>query len=109
MRRTVALFLAGVTGWMLWLTADLSAAGDALKALGDNVRLTAALLTAELGRVAEDGPLAGMTGWERMVLNQSALLAVGKDAVAALSAQAGESEMPDPDPEDTAKSEAKRA
>ena len=52
-RRTVALFLAGVTGWMLWLTADLSAAGDALKALGDNVRLTAALLTAELGRVAE--------------------------------------------------------
>lgn len=101
-RRTVALFLAGVTGWMLWLTADLSAAGDALKALGDNVRLTAALLTAELGRVAEDGPLAGMTGWERMVLNQSALLAVGKDAVAALSAQAGESEMPDPDPEDTA-------
>lgn len=101
-RRTVALFLAGVTGWMLWLTADLSAAGDALKALGDNVRLTAALLTAELGRVAEDGPLAGMTGWERMVLNQSALLAVGKDAVAALSAQAGESEMPAPDPEDTA-------
>lgn len=101
-RRTVALFLAGVTGWMLWLTADLSAAGEALKALGDNVRLTAALLTAELGRVAEDGPLAGMTGWERMVLNQSALLAVGKDAVAALSAQAGESEMPDPDPEDTA-------
>ena len=101
-RRTVALFLAGDTGWLLWLTADLSAAGDALKALGDNVRLTAALLTAELGRVAEDGPLAGMTGWERMVLNQSALLAVGKDAVAALSAQAGESEMPDPDPEDTA-------
>lgn len=101
-RRTVALFLAGVTGWMLWLTADFSAAGEALKALGDNVRLTAALLTAELGRVAEDGPLAGMTGWERMVLNQSALLAVGKDAVAALSAQAGESEMPDPDPEDTA-------
>lgn len=101
-RRTVALFLAGVTGWMLWLTADFSAAGEALKALGDNVRLTAALLTAELGRVAEDGPLAGMTGWERMVLNQSALLAVGKDAVAALSAQAGESEMPAPDPEDTA-------
>lgn len=103
LRRAVALFLAGATGWVLWMTADLGAAGTALKQLGNNIKLTTALLTAELGQVVEDGPLAGMTGWEKMVLSQSTLLSVGEEAVAALSAQTPPAETDgDPDPEDTA-------
>ena len=95
-----------MTGWLLWMTADFGAVEKALNALGDNVKLTAALLTAELGEVVTDGPLAGMTGWERMVLSQSTLLTAGEEAVAALSAE-GEEERPepDPDPEDTAEAQ----
>lgn len=109
-RRMGAVFLAGVTGWGLWLTADFHAAGDALKQLGKNAQLAAALLTAELGEPIGDGTLAEMRGWERLVLGQSAFLLGGKESVAAFAA--GEKiENPTPtesmeqntkDPEDTA-------
>ena len=51
LQRATALFLAGVGVWMLWMTADLTAVGQALETLGSNTRFTAALLTAELGRL----------------------------------------------------------
>lgn len=73
-RRAAALFLAGTAVWLLWLTVDFRPAGQALESLGENTELAASLLTAELGRPAPDGPLAGMTGWERLLLAQSVLL-----------------------------------
>lgn len=104
-RRTAALFLAGTAVWTLWLTADLRAVGAALTGLGENAELAMALLTAELGRTVQDGPLAGLTGWDRLVLAQSALLTGGEEAVAALAARQEEQETPAPedeDPEDSA-------
>lgn len=86
-RRTAALFLAGVTLWTLWLTADLRAVAGALEELGENAELAKALLAAELGETEEEGALAGLNGWGRLVVGQSALLTGGSAAVAALSAR----------------------
>ena len=113
MRRMSALFLAGVTMWMLWLTADLRAVAGALEDLGENAELAKALLAAELGETGEDGALAGMTGWGRLVVGQSAMLVNGGAAVAALAVRdLPQTELPPPslepetgvviDPEDTA-------
>ena len=77
LRRTAALFMAGSAVWLLWLTADLRPAGQALRGLGEDTEVAAALLAAELGKPAQEGPLAGMTGWERLLLGQSALLTAG--------------------------------
>lgn len=113
-RRTVALFLAGVTLWTLWLTADLRAVAGALEDLGENAALAKALLTAELGKTEDEGALAGLNGWGKLVVRQSALLSGGSAAVAALAAQQVMEEEPEPsqtpdmdtedrlDPEDTA-------
>lgn len=100
-RRTAALFLAGVTVWVLWLTADLRAAGAALQELGGNAELAMALLSAELGRAEEKT----LSGWDRLVLGQSALLWSGREAVAALGGQPVEEdtvleEVPADEPED---------
>lgn len=107
-RRAVALFLAGAAIWLLWMTADLGAAGDALADLGENARLAAGLLAAELGRTAGDGPLAGMSGWERLAVGQSALLCLAAaapeepEAVPPVSAGSPAPARPEPDPEDMA-------
>ena len=93
LRRAAALFLAGAAVWLLWLTVDFRPAGQALEQVGRDGALAAALLEAELGRPAEDGPLAGMTGWERLLLEQSSLLAAG---TAALPAEATPSPSPSP-------------
>lgn len=106
-RRTIALFLAGAAVWLLWLTADLRAVGRAVEALGANVEVAAALLTAELGEEVRSGGVT-MTGWDRLVLSQSALLRGGEEAVAALAVQRMEVESTAPqekaaqDPEDSA-------
>lgn len=78
LRRSLALFLAAATLWLLWLTADFGAAADALAGLADNAGLTTALLTAELG---DDGsqPLAGL---DRLAVAQSSLLSANLGPVA---------------------------
>lgn len=110
LRQAAALFLAGIAVWVLWLTADLSAAEAALAGLGENVRLAVGLLEAELGQAPADGPLAGMTGWERMVLGQSALLRASAAVPPPPTESPEEPEnsvspapsIPAPDPEDSA-------
>lgn len=92
-RRAGALFLGGTAVWLLWLTVDFRPAGQALERLGANSELAATLLTAELGRPASEGPLAGMTGWERLLLGQSVLF-TAVDAGPG-SAEAGASERPE--------------
>lgn len=77
LRRAAALFMAGSAVWLLWLTADLRPAGQALRGLGEDTEVAAALLAAELGKPAQEGPLTGMSGWERLLLGQSAVLTAG--------------------------------
>lgn len=101
LRRAAALFLAGSAVWLLWLTVDFRPAGQALERVGDNGALAAALLEAELGRPAEDGPLAGMTGWERLLLEQSSLLAAGLSPLPAVEEAEAVSPSPSPSPEET--------
>ena len=96
LRRTAALFLAGAAVWLLWLTVDFRPAGQALEDLGRDGALAAALLEAELGRPAEDGPLAGMNGWERLLLRQSALLAAGTAVLPAETPTPGQTPSPSP-------------
>ena len=107
-RRTIALFLVGVTAWGLWLTADFRAVGNAVQSLGRNAELAVALLTAELGEPAGEDALAGMSGWDRLVLGQSAFLMGGTETVAVLAAgdlaeqPADVQPQPSEDPEDAA-------
>ncbi len=72
---------------MLWLTADWNKAGEALEGLGENAQLAMALLTAEMGETIREGPLEGISGWDRLFLDQSPLLREGAWAAAALAAR----------------------
>lgn len=78
LRRSLALVTAAMTLWLLYLTADFSAAGRAIAALADSAGLADALLTAELGSVSEQ-PLAGL---DRLAVRQSSLLGANLDRVA---------------------------
>jgi len=86
-RRTIALTLVGLTIWFLWLTADFRAVAETLGKLGTRAEVAVALLSAELG-APEESVLAGLSGWERLVVKQSAILMEGSETVAALAAQA---------------------
>ena len=85
-RQTVALVMTGAAIWMLWFTADLRAVEKALEELGQNAEVAVELLAAELGKESQEGAFS-MTGWDRLVLSQSALLRGSQGAVAALAAQ----------------------
>ena len=79
LRRGVALGLAGVAVWGVSLTADLSGVGDRLAALGEDPALAVSLLASQLGEYDK----AGLTGWGRLLLDSSPLLAQGEGAVLA--------------------------
>ncbi len=82
LRRSGALCLGLVTAWSVWLTADMSAAADALDALGESPAFVAAALEAELGSVdlPAERVLADLGFWEKLVVNESPLLlAAGRD------------------------------
>jgi len=68
-RQGVAIFLAAVALWLVWLTGDPAQAVRQLSTAVKKTDLTAALLAAELGM-----PDHGLSGWDRLVLAQSALL-----------------------------------
>ena len=58
-------------------------AANAFRSLGQDPGFVSAALSAELGQVAEDdGPLSGLSGWARLVVDQSPLLRGNGDAVA---------------------------
>lgn len=78
LRRALALFVTMVTAWLLWLTADFGAAGQALQSLADNADLAAALLDAELGGSGEQE----LGSLDRLALRQSSLLGANLDPVA---------------------------
>ncbi len=71
LRRGLAVFLAAMALWLVWLTGDPAAALDELAALAGNAELAASLLAAELGTAPAEG---GLSPLDRLVLAQSSLL-----------------------------------
>lgn len=76
LRRAVAFFMATVTLWILTLTADLSAAAETVRTLGESPAFVAAVLAAELDYPREDEP-ALLGRWGKLAVEQSPLLAAG--------------------------------
>ena len=89
-RRGVALGLALVALWGVSLTADPAA----LRAGLARPEAAVALLAAQL-RIPAAEESRALTGWGRLILSQSALLAAGEEGVARLRAERGKA---DPDP-----------
>src|SRR5699024_10925095 len=83
LRRSAALFLATLAVWALLLVSGGGSAAGALRGLGENPDFVSAALALELGQAPpEDGPLAGLDGWGRLVVRQSPLLLAGGAAAA---------------------------
>lgn len=82
LRRGVGLGLALAAVWGMWLTADLSGAREALGRWADRPGLARALVAGQLGQAPEDTALAGLEGLGLLLVDQSPLLAAGKEAVA---------------------------
>jgi len=95
LRRGVALGLALVAVWGVSLTADLSGAGNQLAALGEEPALAVSLLTSQLGELP--GTEKGLTGWGRLLLDSSPLLAAGEEAVLARRREPDAAQGPEPD------------
>lgn len=81
-RRGAALFMSTVAIWVLILAAGTGATVEAFKALGKDALVISALLRTELGAIVDTDPLSGMSGWDRMVLDQSPLLLSNAGAIA---------------------------
>ena len=95
LRRGVALGLALVAAWAVSLTADFSGVGAQLATLGEEPSLAVSLMTSQLGELP--GTEKGLTGWGRLLLRGSPLLAAGEGAV--MARQANRDEPPDAGPE----------
>ena len=97
LRRGVALGLALVALWGVSLTADLSSLGDRVAALGEEPSLGVVLLSGQLGRPVSLQTSA-LSGWGRLLLSQSSLLAAGEEEISALrGGETGGSEAAPPD------------
>ena len=99
LRRSVALFLATVTVWVLSLTADMGAAAETFRTLAESPAFVSAALRAELGNLPEEE--SGLTGWERLALSQSPTLLAGIGGRGGEeAAQPAATEEPEEDPDD---------
>lgn len=79
LRRGVALGLALAAAWCISLTADFAGVSGRLTALGEDPALAAALMASQLGELPEQE--RGLTGWGRLLLRASPLLAAGEGPV----------------------------
>ena len=77
LRRGVALGLALVAVWGIAWTADVDALGEKLDGWGDQPALAAALMRRQQGELS--GQERALTGWGRLIFQQSALLAAGEE------------------------------
>lgn len=74
-RRSTALALTLVAGWVTLRTAALTDSGQALQILSHDARLAVSLLSAQLPAANQtSGSTPTLTGWQRLVLAQSPLL-----------------------------------
>ena len=79
LRRGVALGLALAAAWGGSLTADLGGVKEDLTALGEEPAMAVWLMKSQLGELP--GREQGLTGWGRLLLKASPLLAAGEGAV----------------------------
>mgnify|MGYP005810432589 CR=1 FL=1 len=104
LRRGIGLGLALVALWGISLTADLSGAWAALQRWASDSQAVVALMAGELGQPPEDTVLAGLDPWGQLLVEQSALLSAGTQAVAQRRQTEAESplseSLPDLDAED---------
>lgn len=98
LRRGVALGLALAAAWGISLTADLGGVKGDLAALGEEPALAVTLMKFQLGELP--GEEQGLTGWGRLLLKASPLLAAGEGAVLERNRSRSEPDMPDPDSPD---------
>lgn len=96
LRRGVALGLALVAVWGVSLTADFSSLKSLLADLGEEPTLAVSLLSGQMSSLPKQAAASGLTGWGRLLLSESALLAAGeKGVVNARSEQSPVQEEPD--------------
>ena len=100
LRRGVALGLALAAAWGVSLTADLAGVSGSLAALGEEPTLAVTLMASQLG--ALPGQEQGLTGWGRLLLSSSPLLAAGEEPVLELRAARGGPEPGGPEVPDSA-------
>lgn len=81
MRRGVGLGLAAVAVWGVTMTADLSGVTEVLRTWADRPAVAVALLESQLGSLPEETVQGSLTGWNRLLVGQSALLSAGQDEV----------------------------
>lgn len=98
LRRGVALGLALAAAWGISLTADLGGVKGDLAALGEEPALAVSLMKSQLGELP--GEAQGLTGWGRLLLKTSPLLAAGEGAVLERNRSRSEPDMPGPDSPD---------
>ncbi len=97
LRRGVALGLALVAVWGVSLTADFSALEKLLTDLGEEPTLAVSLLSGQMNSLPREEAAAGLTGWGRLLLGESALLAAGEEGVVKYRGeQPPNQEEPDP-------------
>lgn len=95
LRRGVALGLALAAAWGISLTADLGGVKGDLAALGEEPALAVSLMKSQLGELP--GEARGLTGWGRLLLKASPLLAAGEGAVLERNRSRWEPDMSGPD------------
>lgn len=98
LRRGVALGLALTAVWGVSLTADLREVKGNLTALGEEPALAVSLMKSQLGELP--GETRGLTGWGRLLLRGSPLLAAGEGAVLARRDSRSEPDLSDQDSPD---------
>ncbi|MEA4933522.1 MAG: stage II sporulation protein P [Lawsonibacter sp.] len=81
LRRGVAMGLALVAVWGVSLTADFSALKNLLADLGEEPALAVSLLSGQMSTLPKQEATSGLTGWGRLLFNESALLSAGEDGV----------------------------
>ena len=94
LRRGVGLGLALAAVWGVALTADLSGARRALEAWASDSGAAVALMSRQLGQEPEETVLAGLDGWGQLLVEQSALLSAGTQAVQTARQDPEEGETP---------------
>lgn len=99
-RRGVGLGLAAVAVWGVAMTADLSGAEQVLRTWADRPAVAVALLESQLGSLPQEVTQGSLTGWNRLLVGQSALLSGGQEAVEAYlqgqqEGQGEQAELPD--------------
>lgn len=92
LRRGIGLGLAVVAVWGVAMTADLSGVKEVLRTWADRPAVAVALLESQLGSLPQEVAQGSLTGWNRLLVGQSALLSAGREAVENQLQSQGESQ-----------------